>query len=128
MKRPPAPNESFWKEAIDDRTLEPPLRGQEETEVALLGGGYTSLVAACFLKRLRPDLHVSLLESHYVGFGSSGRSAGMVIHDLHPERIGKHGERVLRVEKAPPEHPDHLPVLQDWRAAVAARDRDIQDV
>ncbi|MFQ5790579.1 MAG: NAD(P)/FAD-dependent oxidoreductase, partial [Acidobacteriota bacterium] len=91
-----APNESFWREAIDTEHLEPPLEGTQEADVVLVGGGYTSLVAAYFLKRLRPELEVAVLESQYVGFGSSGRNAGMVLHELHWAREGKHGAKSVR--------------------------------
>ena len=50
-----APNDSFWMEAIDSRHLEPPLQGKHEADVVLVGGGYTSLVAAYFLKKLLPE-------------------------------------------------------------------------
>jgi glycine/D-amino acid oxidase-like deaminating enzyme len=91
-----APNRSYWLSAIDTENLEPPLEGAREAEVVLLGGGYTSLVTAYFLKRARPDAEVVVLESDYVGFGASGRNAGMVLHEPHLQHLRRFGERAVR--------------------------------
>jgi glycine/D-amino acid oxidase-like deaminating enzyme len=96
FRRDAGPNQSFWLEAIDTENLEPPLEGSRQADVVLLGGGYTSLVAACSIKRARPDKEVALLEAEYVGFGASGRNAGMVLHDLHAERVRDAGESAVR--------------------------------
>ena len=95
--RPSAsPNESFWLDTIDTDALQPPLEGDHEADVVLVGGGYTSLVTAYCLKQQQPDLEVVILESSYVGFGSSGRNAGMVLHDPHLDRLSSRGERSVR--------------------------------
>jgi len=91
-----APNRSYWLDAIERQNLEPPLEGSLEAEIALLGGGYTSLVAAYFLKRARPKSEVVILESDYVGFGASGRNAGMVLADPHLPLVRRFGERSVR--------------------------------
>ena len=56
----------------------PTLWGEHEADVAIVGGGYTGLGAAYFIKRRFPDKRVIVLESQYVGFGSSGRNSGGV--------------------------------------------------
>ena len=56
----------------------PALWGEHEADVAIRGGGYTGLAAAYFIKRAFPDKRVIVLESQYVGFGSSGRNSGGV--------------------------------------------------
>lgn len=56
----------------------PMLWGEHEADVAILGGGFTGLGAACFIKRRFPEKRVIVLESQYVGFGSSGRNSGGV--------------------------------------------------
>ncbi len=89
-------DECFWLDAVDTGHLEPPVQGNEEAEVVLVGGGYTSLVAAYFLKRQCPEMDMAVLESDYLGFGSSGRNAGMVLHELHTDRLGRHGPRSVR--------------------------------
>ena len=90
------PNDSYWMEAIDSRNLEPPLQGKHEADVVLVGGGYTSLVAAYFIKKLRPETEVALLEAHYIGFGSSGRNAGIVVQELHHDRVKELGADKVR--------------------------------
>jgi glycine/D-amino acid oxidase-like deaminating enzyme len=56
----------------------PVLWGEHEADVAILGGGYTGLGAAYFIKQRFPDKRVIVLESQYIGFGSSGRNSGGV--------------------------------------------------
>ena len=56
----------------------PMLWGEHEADVAILGGGYTGLGAAYFIKQRFPGKRVIVLESQYVGFGSSGRNSGGV--------------------------------------------------
>jgi glycine/D-amino acid oxidase-like deaminating enzyme len=55
-----------------------PLEGREEADVAIVGGGYTGLWTAIFLKELEPRRRVTLLEQDLVGYGGSGRNAGIV--------------------------------------------------
>jgi glycine/D-amino acid oxidase-like deaminating enzyme len=47
-----------------------------EVDVAIVGGGFTGLSAAYFLKKEDPGLRVALLEGEVVGFGASGRNGG----------------------------------------------------
>ena len=54
----------------------PPLRGEVETDVCVIGGGYTGLSAASFLRRR--GYKVTLLEANKVGWGASGRNGGHV--------------------------------------------------
>ena len=55
-----------------------PLEGDAEVDVAIVGGGYTGLWTALFLKELEPRRKVALLEQELVGYGGSGRNAGIV--------------------------------------------------
>jgi glycine/D-amino acid oxidase-like deaminating enzyme len=56
----------------------PALWGEHEADVAVLGAGYTGIGAAYFIKKRFPEKRVIVLESQYVGFGSSGRNSGGV--------------------------------------------------
>jgi glycine/D-amino acid oxidase-like deaminating enzyme len=56
----------------------PVLWGEQEADVAILGGGYTGLGAAYFLKKRFPGKRIIVLEARYIGFGSSGRNSGGV--------------------------------------------------
>ena len=54
----------------------PPLAGDTTADVVILGGGYTGLWTAWFLKERDPGLDVVLLEQDICGGGPSGRNGG----------------------------------------------------
>ena len=56
----------------------PPLEGDVEADVAIVGGGYTGLWTALALKEREPGLRVVVLEADECGFGPSGRNGGFV--------------------------------------------------
>lgn len=57
---------------------EPALEGNHRSDVAIIGGGLTGLWAAVFLRELAPDLNISIVEQSMVGYGGSGRNAGIL--------------------------------------------------
>ncbi|MEZ5559210.1 MAG: FAD-binding oxidoreductase [Pseudomonadales bacterium] len=70
-------NGSLWFDSLD----EPPAPRlpdalPQRTDVAIVGGGYTGLWSAYYLKRAAPDLDITLFEADTVGFGASGRNGG----------------------------------------------------
>jgi glycine/D-amino acid oxidase-like deaminating enzyme len=54
------------------------LPGSVEADVAIVGGGFTGLWTAYYLKRRDPSLRVVLLEADFCGAGASGRNGGWV--------------------------------------------------
>ncbi|WP_033955303.1 NAD(P)/FAD-dependent oxidoreductase, partial [Pseudomonas aeruginosa] len=52
----------------------PELQGEVETDVCVIGAGYTGLSTALFL--LENGFKVTVLEAAKVGFGASGRNGG----------------------------------------------------
>jgi glycine/D-amino acid oxidase-like deaminating enzyme len=54
----------------------PPLDGDATADVVILGGGYTGMWTAYFLKERDPGLDVVLLEADICGGGPSGRNGG----------------------------------------------------
>ena len=54
----------------------PPLSGDLEVDVAVIGGGFTGLSSAYYLKRHDPKLRIAVLESEVIGYGASGRNGG----------------------------------------------------
>ena len=50
-----------------------------EVDFAVVGGGFTGLAAAAWLRRLNPQKKVALLEAESIGAGSSGRSGGVAL-------------------------------------------------
>src|SRR5436305_14033183 len=56
----------------------PPLDGEVEADVAIVGGGYTGLWTALALVERDPSLRVVLLEAEDCGRGPSGRNGGFL--------------------------------------------------
>jgi glycine/D-amino acid oxidase-like deaminating enzyme len=72
---------SWWLEeamALPELAGEPapPLRGDLETDVLVMGGGYTGMWTAFQLAERRPGLRVAILERDVCGGGPSGRNGG----------------------------------------------------
>jgi gamma-glutamylputrescine oxidase len=55
------------------------LPGDCAANVAIVGGGYTGLACGYYLKKLRPEWSVAVLESHRLGSGASSRNSGMAL-------------------------------------------------
>lgn len=65
---------SFWLDA--DYEPNPAVSSDLEVDVAIIGGGFTGLSAAYFLKKQEPSLEIALLERDVIGYGASGRNGG----------------------------------------------------
>src|SRR4029077_218308 len=51
----------------------------EEVDFAVVGGGFTGLAAAAWLRRVEPKKSVALFETSRIGAGSSGHTGGMTL-------------------------------------------------
>ncbi|MFZ0879148.1 MAG: FAD-binding oxidoreductase [Candidatus Acidiferrales bacterium] len=51
----------------------------KEVDFAIIGGGFTGLAAAAWLRHLAPDKSVAVFEAGRIGAGASGRTGGMVL-------------------------------------------------
>jgi glycine/D-amino acid oxidase-like deaminating enzyme len=70
------PEPSYWEATQGDTELEAEeLRGDEQCEVAIIGGGYTGLSAAYHLCRDH-QVEARVLEAGHIGWGASGRNGG----------------------------------------------------
>ena len=68
---------SFWYADLGHIPApRPPLPGDIEADVAIVGAGYTGLWTAYYLKKAKPSLRIVLLEREFAGFGASGRNGG----------------------------------------------------
>ena len=67
-----------WIASADALDPRPPLQGDRTCAYAVVGGGYTGMWAAWWLKQQDPDADVVLLESEICGHGPSGRNGGFV--------------------------------------------------
>jgi len=78
---PPNAGRSWWlRDALadEDAAPAPPLGRDVEADVVILGGGYTGMWAAWFLKELDPGVDVVILEQDICGGGPSGRNGGFL--------------------------------------------------
>ncbi|WP_184074187.1 NAD(P)/FAD-dependent oxidoreductase [Nocardiopsis mwathae] len=67
---------SFWYREPGLPERRAALPGAADYDVCIVGGGYTGLWCAYYLKRAQPDLRVAVLEREFAGFGASGRNGG----------------------------------------------------
>jgi glycine/D-amino acid oxidase-like deaminating enzyme len=73
---------SFW--FADDGMPAPrePLPGDATADVCVVGGGYTGLWTAYYLKKSDPSLRVTVLEARFCGYGASGRNGGWLYNGI----------------------------------------------
>lgn len=87
-------NVSHWWQEIGRPEPRPALDGDVAVDVAIVGGGYTGLWTAYYLKRLQPDLRVAVIEERHIGYGASGRNGGWLTNDITGGRqqyVASHG-------------------------------------
>lgn len=71
------PNLSYW--ARSQPPQNPPLTNDIAVDVAVLGGGFTGLSAAYYIRNVSPHKRVVVLEARGCGNGASGRNGAMVL-------------------------------------------------
>jgi glycine/D-amino acid oxidase-like deaminating enzyme len=72
---------AWWLEqalAAEEPRPAPPLAGDLDVDVAIVGGGYTGLWTALALRERAPELRVAVLEAEICGAGPSGRNGGFI--------------------------------------------------
>ncbi|MFJ9442533.1 NAD(P)/FAD-dependent oxidoreductase [Kitasatospora sp. NPDC101235] len=67
---------SFWYAADGVPEPGPGLPGDRDVDVCIVGGGYTGLWTAYYLKKAAPSLRIAVLERRFCGYGASGRNGG----------------------------------------------------
>ena len=68
---------SLWHaSAEEDWAPRPPLPGDRDTDVAVVGAGLTGLWTVHYLAEADPTLRVTVVESQVAGYGASGRNGG----------------------------------------------------
>ena len=50
-----------------------------DVDFAVVGGGFTGLAAAAWLRRIAPEKSVAVLEAEHIGAGSSGHTGGLTL-------------------------------------------------
>ena len=83
---------SLWHATAEDDWLpRPPLPGNVEADVAVVGAGFTGLWTAYYLLEADPSRRVHVVEAETAGFGASGRNGGWcsALFPKSPERLAR---------------------------------------
>jgi glycine/D-amino acid oxidase-like deaminating enzyme len=94
---------SFWYAQEGTPAAREPLPGDTTADVCVVGGGYTGLWTAYYLKKAVPFLNIIVLEGHFCGYGASGRNGGWLYNGIAGrDRYAKaHGhEAAVRLQQA----------------------------
>jgi glycine/D-amino acid oxidase-like deaminating enzyme len=77
---------SYWLNTYGPYSPNASIEGDIHADVAIIGGGYTGLATAYFLRKAEPAMKVAVLEGEVVGYGASGRNGGfaMTLFGLEP--------------------------------------------
>ena len=81
-RRPPALYEYYldnhWFESANmyDERINPPLKGRQRADIAIVGGGFAGMSVAYNLARRLSGQRIVLLEGARCGYGASGRNGG----------------------------------------------------
>ncbi|MGW1953782.1 NAD(P)/FAD-dependent oxidoreductase [Streptomyces sp. NPDC001920] len=94
---------SFWYADDGLPEVREPLAGDARADVVIVGGGYTGLWTAYYLKKAAPFLRITVLEQKFCGYGASGRNGGWLYNGIAGrDRYAKlHGhEAAVRLQRA----------------------------
>jgi len=70
-------DDSLWHSTAGDSfEPRPPLPGDIDVDVAIVGAGYTGLWTAYYLHSIDPSMRIAIIEREIAGFGASGRNGG----------------------------------------------------
>ncbi|MFI1723225.1 NAD(P)/FAD-dependent oxidoreductase [Streptomyces sp. NPDC020489] len=94
---------SFWYADDGLPAVREPLGGDATADVVIVGGGYTGLWTAYYLKKAAPFLRITVLEQKFCGYGASGRNGGWLYNGIAGrDRYARvHGhEAAVRLQQA----------------------------
>lgn len=112
-----ATRRSFWLDRQDAGTPCPPLNGDGDADLCIVGAGFTGLWAALAAKADDPDRDVVVLEAQTAGFGASGRNGGFIVASLThgiANGMARFGEEMPALERL---------ALENFDGIVADLDR-----
>lgn len=102
---------SFWHAQAGLPVPREPLAGDATADVVIVGGGYTGLWSAYYLKKADPSLRIVVLEQKFCGYGASGRNGGWLYNGIAGrDRYARlHGrEAAVRLQRAMNETVDEV--------------------
>ncbi|MEU6577829.1 FAD-binding oxidoreductase [Streptomyces sp. NPDC046805] len=73
---------SFWYADDGLPAVREPLTGDASADVVIVGGGFTGLWTAYYLKKAAPFLRITVLEQKFCGYGASGRNGGWLYNGI----------------------------------------------
>jgi gamma-glutamylputrescine oxidase len=73
--------DSYYAASANPARPRPPLTGEVEADIGIVGAGYSGLSTALHLAEQGYD--VALLEANKVGWGASGRNGGQIVNGLN---------------------------------------------
>ncbi|MFI7504238.1 FAD-dependent oxidoreductase [Streptomyces sp. NPDC049687] len=94
---------SFWYADDGLPAVREPLAGDAVADVVIVGGGYTGLWTAYYLKKAAPGLRIVVLEQRFCGYGASGRNGGWLYNGIagRDRYAALHGhEAAVRLQRA----------------------------
>ncbi|MEU1511858.1 FAD-dependent oxidoreductase [Streptomyces sp. NPDC005811] len=94
---------SYWYADDGLPVVREPLGGDRSADVVIVGGGYTGLWTAYYLKKAAPDLRIAVLEQRFCGYGASGRNGGWLYNGIagRDRYAALHGhEAAVRLQRA----------------------------
>ncbi|MGC3995118.1 MAG: FAD-binding oxidoreductase [Propionicimonas sp.] len=95
---------SFWWSQVGQPAPRPALPGSMDADVCIVGGGFTGLWTAYYLKQTAPDARIVVLEQRFAGFGASGRNGGWCTNSITGSReryADSHGrDAAIRFQRA----------------------------
>ncbi|WP_425245827.1 NAD(P)/FAD-dependent oxidoreductase [Streptomyces sp. NEAU-NA10] len=102
---------SYWYADDGLPAVREPLAGDASADVVIVGGGYTGLWTAYYLKKAAPSLRITILEQRFCGYGASGRNGGWLYNGIagRDRYAGLHGrEAAVRLQRAMNETVDEV--------------------
>ncbi len=114
MQAPGYRSLSWWHEsAPTEWTPRPSLPGDRDSDVAIVGAGFTGLWTAYYLAEADPSMRIAVVEAEVAGFGASGRNGGWC-SALFPASL----EKVAHLRGDQPDRDGALALHAAMRATV----------
>lgn len=119
IRSEPERSPAYWMATIPPIEPSPRLSSDITVDVAVVGGGFTGLAAAYYLKQHDPNVSVALLEAQTMGSGSSTRNSGGVGRQLRGQQstdATRRGYELIRAfeerEELPFDLNEEIPALR----------------